>query len=528
MSESAADRWSAGILLVWALAAFWAAHPRAVGLFSDDGIYLATARALATEGEYRLTNLPGDVAQTKYPPLWPAVLSLLWRVEAEPARVARAAQALSIVLMALSWWLFRRLASRSLGISPARSLAVVLLPVASPMLYIGACWPLSEALFSCLAAGSLLAAAARAGEPERATGAWLSGILAAAAFLTRVQGVALVAALGLARLRQNGIRALVRAALPGTLAMLGWLAWTSSRAMPGNEAGPLISYYTSYRHSLSGWQDAGAWARLGEIPSAFARSVAAFGELVSGATGGSAWLAGAVLACFASLGCRTLLREGRAEVPLWFVGSWILAAIQPDPSPRFLLPVLPIGIALAGLGLPSARPWRRFGQLFAAALGLAGLVRIGFEIASRNPAFLPNPRTLSSPASPLAEFETTAAYLRQNVSRSDGIGAASDLWFHLATGRPVLRYWIYRPRELARVGRGAAPPAVGEAHEILPELRRLGVNWLVLEPGSVDRFAEGPTALALGREIVSLPTAHAELRYLSASRGFEVYHFGEP
>ena len=51
------------------------------GMAHDDGIYLVTARSLATEGEFRLVSIPGNPPQTKYPPLFPLYLSLAWLVQ---------------------------------------------------------------------------------------------------------------------------------------------------------------------------------------------------------------------------------------------------------------------------------------------------------------------------------------------------------------------------------------------------------------------------------------------------------------
>src|SRR5688500_18494180 len=50
------------------------------GQCHDDAIYVISARALAEGDGYRLTNLPGDPPQTKYPPLYPAVLALAWKI----------------------------------------------------------------------------------------------------------------------------------------------------------------------------------------------------------------------------------------------------------------------------------------------------------------------------------------------------------------------------------------------------------------------------------------------------------------
>src|SRR5271166_5732324 len=46
-----------------------------------DGVYMVTAKSLATGQGYRHLNLPGQPYATKYPPLFPLFLSMAWRVE---------------------------------------------------------------------------------------------------------------------------------------------------------------------------------------------------------------------------------------------------------------------------------------------------------------------------------------------------------------------------------------------------------------------------------------------------------------
>ena len=50
------------------------------GVYHDDGIYVSTAKALAEGKGYRLINLPDSPTQTKYPPLYPIFLALIWMI----------------------------------------------------------------------------------------------------------------------------------------------------------------------------------------------------------------------------------------------------------------------------------------------------------------------------------------------------------------------------------------------------------------------------------------------------------------
>lgn len=50
------------------------------GQFQDDSIYFSTAKALAQGHGYRLVSFPGTPLQTKYPILYPYMLSLVWKL----------------------------------------------------------------------------------------------------------------------------------------------------------------------------------------------------------------------------------------------------------------------------------------------------------------------------------------------------------------------------------------------------------------------------------------------------------------
>src|SRR5262245_45077137 len=69
-----------GLAVVLGVAAAARVHPGACGQCHDDGIYALSAQALAQGDGYRLIGLPGQPPQTKYPPLYPGALALLWKL----------------------------------------------------------------------------------------------------------------------------------------------------------------------------------------------------------------------------------------------------------------------------------------------------------------------------------------------------------------------------------------------------------------------------------------------------------------
>src|SRR5262249_20292926 len=72
--------------------------PGGSGVFHDDAVYVVSAESLAEGRGYRLLNLPGAPAQTKYPILYPAVLAVGWTaLPTLPSRLA-GMQALTLLL----------------------------------------------------------------------------------------------------------------------------------------------------------------------------------------------------------------------------------------------------------------------------------------------------------------------------------------------------------------------------------------------------------------------------------------------
>ena len=112
-----------------------AVMPRAlVGVFYDDGIYLALARSLAEGHGYRLLYLPGSPGAVHYPFAYPAFLAVLWSAWPQfPANVVlfRAANAVLLGLFAAlsaghvaervlgRWWAAARTACCTSGIGSA-------------------------------------------------------------------------------------------------------------------------------------------------------------------------------------------------------------------------------------------------------------------------------------------------------------------------------------------------------------------------------------------------------------------------
>ncbi len=111
-------------------------------MFWDDGVYVITAKALATGHGYRFIHLPGAPAATHYPPLWPMLLSIVWRiVPAFPENVrwmkllnpvllgagAAGATLLAIRVARIPRWLAASMVSATVIVAPMLLLSAVLM-----------------------------------------------------------------------------------------------------------------------------------------------------------------------------------------------------------------------------------------------------------------------------------------------------------------------------------------------------------------------------------------------------------------
>jgi hypothetical protein len=77
------------IIFLHGIASWSLINPNGLEPISDEGAYVTLAKALATTGQYKMVCLPGEPYHTKYPILFPWMLSWIWRLsESFPANVS--------------------------------------------------------------------------------------------------------------------------------------------------------------------------------------------------------------------------------------------------------------------------------------------------------------------------------------------------------------------------------------------------------------------------------------------------------
>ena len=124
------------------------------GDIHDDSLYYVSAKSLAV-GDYRIESLPGRPFQTKYPPLYPLLLSIAWRMNSNfPANLPIAGW-ISWLALPLMLALLAALYPR-MGIEGWRSWLLLIMLAANSYVILFSSRLLSELWFTALLAGVLL------------------------------------------------------------------------------------------------------------------------------------------------------------------------------------------------------------------------------------------------------------------------------------------------------------------------------------------------------------------------------------
>src|SRR5262245_10268999 len=105
------------VLVVYVSVVFWARPANLFGFMQDDTIYFSTAGEIASGHGYVMPSVPGRPAATKYPVLYPWLLSWAWRVNPSfPSNLSLAATVslfFGCVFIVAIFLFFRRMAGAS-------------------------------------------------------------------------------------------------------------------------------------------------------------------------------------------------------------------------------------------------------------------------------------------------------------------------------------------------------------------------------------------------------------------------------
>ena len=237
------------IVLSGACLLYYAAlTPEKFGAYHDDGIYVTTAKALATGQGYRIISLPYEPSQTKYPPFYPFLLSLIWRVYPQFPQnlipMMLLSVAATVAFLAITW---RYLVKQ--GYATAwQALIVVSLSALNWRMMILATAVYSEMVYATLSVVGLYIAEKYEKEQKGSAGFAL-GVVSGLVFLTRSSGVALLIAICVYYvLRRQWRRAILPAAVGGAFVVC-WVVWCYLNRT--HVEGVNVAYYTNYFRDFS-------------------------------------------------------------------------------------------------------------------------------------------------------------------------------------------------------------------------------------------------------------------------------------
>jgi len=367
------------VAVVVLLAALANITPDPIGVFFDDGIYALVAKAIAEGQGFVYPQLPGTPPAIHYPPTFPLLLALVWKVAPPFPESTMWFKVVNPVLLGIAAWGAMRLAMRVLGWSPLASAGVVLLGFVSVPTMVLTSVLLSEPLFLATLFPALLCASILV-EEGGIKWALVAGATSGLLVLTRTIGGVILPAVVLVllwdrRWREAAIYSIVTIAL-----LMPWqlFVWKHAPGFPDTLRG---SYGPYLEWVVGGYRAGGlelvlavlrknivdAWNFLGIFFSPTLRVARPFATVLLVLATLGALLGGMV--------------ERRTRVVALSTGAYLCVVfVWPYQIERFLWGAWPLLVMVAGLGLwlgvravrSTSRPALRWGLL-----GVAAFLAIG-------------------------------------------------------------------------------------------------------------------------------------------------------
>jgi 4-amino-4-deoxy-L-arabinose transferase-like glycosyltransferase len=249
MKKTRLDLWVLALVLAGSfLLSLASLDPDRFGKYQDDTLLVTTAKALAIGQGYRIISMPNDPLQVKYPPFYPFVLSLIWRVNPQFPENVTAMMLASILttvsFLGLSW---RYMVKEGYS-STWQALVIVAITAMNWRILVLGTTVYSEMLYALLSVGALSLAELYGKEQKGWPTGVASGVLIGLAFLTRTSGVVLLIAVALYYLLHKQSWRRFAPVLVGGMFVLVWLGWCFVYSPKPGSSGYYVS--TSYIHDF--------------------------------------------------------------------------------------------------------------------------------------------------------------------------------------------------------------------------------------------------------------------------------------
>ena len=427
------------------------------GELHDDSIYYVSAKTLAAGEGYKLADLPGEPAETKFPPLYPLLLSAAWKMDPAFPHNLRSAAWISWLafpaVMALLMMSYPRM-----GFSNGLTWLLLAVLAINPFLILFSGRLISEIWFTAFLLLSLVLT-----EEDGGAGTVVAaGVIGGLAYLTRSAGIVLLASGPLfywVRGKKHCALAYGAGMLPF---VIGWTVWSRVNMLTTSD--PDLIYYVNY---IAGYFNN---ISLSALPLYMWKNLdgllTSLGSLVLPQVFGIGFLKGIawVMAIVMIAGVVRLVRDAHGAAYAYFAAGSVLLLLvwHFPPNERLVLPVFPLG--LAGLvyelrnfvttmakGLKQPEMGQRV--IGAMMIGVLGLILLGSFVLQLyvGLVFLPD----GASAQRTANIPNRAAYawIRASTPADVDFFAALDPLFYLYTGRHAMSrplppaLWYHDDRE---------------------------------------------------------------------------------
>ena len=481
-------------LLAWE----WRAMPQ-LGLHHDDGIYLVTGKSLAEGHGLRIESLPWQPFQTKYPPLFPALIAAIWKFGPPFPENLKLATLAAWCMLPVSLFAVRKLFQR-FGFEKWELSLLTLAVGMHPLMCLLSTVLMTDLLFLGLFIGCLLVAERSLDPREHAWLALVSGLMAGLAYLTRTAALPIVVTATVCFVMRKQARRGVLF-LAGMLPpVAGWQAWASAHMMPARD--PALMYYTNYLGSQLATVHLDnlprvLWYNLDTLLSELARLVVFDSPILQ-----NRYLERLIAAMAIAGVVRLVRRSGQIQYPSAALGfALLLLGYFYTADERLALPLYPLALMgfateVKNLCRQVRMSWnrRKFpDRLLAAPIAVALGALLVFTAATYivgDAVFLPALYTRCQ--STLAAHRAAYEWLKTQTPREASVYAYDDPLLYLYTGRRAFGLTMPSGRIY-----GADPEGEADrfARAVPGNACRHGLDYLLLT--TEDFYREGRAGLPL-------------------------------
>jgi len=521
---------AATVGLLLAGAAFWGVNKQALGLFHDDGIYVVVAKSLSQGDGYRIISLPTAPPQTKYPFLYSYLLSWVWSLDRSFPENIFVLKSFNIAIFAAIFFVSVVFYRHHSSESRFGALIFAIMICTNPMIFTFTDYVISDLLLVLFALVTLTICGFGANSAPSTLRVSLLAIVTGLACLTRLAAAPLIVAGSVYVFTNRGWRGVGHFIAIVALIVAPWFIWVARRSVPAADS--LFAYYTAYDFGRAGAGGVEAWmSQQFTVIDGNARYLSNSFELLYL----TPLLPGLVffLAGLTVVGVIDSMR--REDLALWsfFLSSLGLLLVFPFHPGRYVAPLIPVLIlflfrgakAVAGrikstaaakspIGLLGKIAWCPVALIFI----LNGVWLSGYLLVHDDQTM----RGLYGSHVPYSwrGFDESFAWIRHHAPAEALLATAYDPMYYLYTGRQAIRPALHRPATYF-YPYAEAKPDVGTVDEIKPQLEKLKVKYLIVDP--LDGFAEGKATLKLLENLVNAYGDKAKNVFTSADGKHKIY-----